>query len=122
MSKQNTQQARFRPDPWLIGAMLVAAVVVGPMLSVLWLACAVVAFLQYAGPLHGALRAATGWQHARDYWFPEVRSLGFCIAVLSAALYPYVYLLARAAFREQSGSSYEVARALGAGPWALGHG
>ena len=38
MSKQNTQQARFRPDPWLIGAMLIAAVVVAPMLSVLWLA------------------------------------------------------------------------------------
>jgi iron(III) transport system permease protein len=39
--------------------------------------------------------------------------------VLAAALYPYVYLLARAAFREQSGSAYEVARALGSGPWAL---
>ena len=33
--------------------------------------------------------------------------------VLAAALYPYVYLLARAAFREQSGGAYEVARALG---------
>lgn len=196
MTEQNTQQARFRPDrrfldPWFLGAVLIAVVVVAPMLSVLWLAFhpteniwphliatvlpryfgttlllmagvglitaavgtgaawlvvmyrfpgrrwldhlllfplaipayvgayALVDVLQYAGPLQTALRAAMGWQSARDYWFPEVRSVGFCIAVLSAALYPYVYLLARAAFREQSGSSYEVARALGAGPWGM---
>jgi iron(III) transport system permease protein len=31
----------------------------------------------------------------------------------------YVYLLARAAFREQSGGTYDTARALGAGPLAL---
>ncbi len=82
-------------------------------------AFALVDFLQYAGPVQGALRAATGWETARDYWFPEVRSEGFAIFVLGFALYPYVYLLARAAFREQSGGAYEVARALGAGPWGL---
>ena len=41
------------------------------------------------------------------------------VVVLAAALYPYVYMLARAAFREQSGGSYEVARALGAGAFGL---
>ncbi|ESW59965.1 MAG: iron ABC transporter permease [Rhodobacter sp. CACIA14H1] len=82
-------------------------------------AYALVDFLQYAGPVQGGLRAAMGWQTARDYWFPEVRSRGMAVLVLSAALYPYVYLLARAAFREQSGASYDVARALGAGPWGL---
>ena len=41
------------------------------------------------------------------------------ILVLSAALYPYVYLLTRAALREQSGASYEVARSLGLGPWGM---
>ena len=82
-------------------------------------AYALVDFLQYAGPLQSAMRAVAGWESARDYWFPEVRSHGFAILVLSAALYPYVYLLARAAFREQSGCSYEVARALGCGPWGL---
>ena len=60
-----------------------------------------------------------GWQSARDYAFPEVRSMGFAIVVLGSAYYPYVYLLARSAFREQSGGSYEVARALGAGPLGL---
>ncbi|MGL6208245.1 MAG: ABC transporter permease [Paracoccaceae bacterium] len=82
-------------------------------------AYALVDFLDYSGPVQGGLRAAFGWVSPRDYWFPEVRSAGFAILVLSAALYPYVYLLARAAFREQSGCSYEVARALGSGPWGL---
>jgi iron(III) transport system permease protein len=58
-----------------------------------------------------------GWETARDYAFPEVRSRWAAVLVLSGALYPYVYLLARAAFREQSGAVYEVAQALGAGPW-----
>lgn len=82
-------------------------------------AYALVDFLQYAGPVQTGLRGLMGWETARDYWFPQVRSRGMAVLVLSAALYPYVYLLARAAFREQSGCSYEVARALGCGPWGL---
>ncbi|MDO8884554.1 iron ABC transporter permease [Pseudotabrizicola sp.] len=82
-------------------------------------AYALVDFLQYAGPVQTNLRALMGFETARDYWFPQVRSRGMAVIVLSAALYPYVYLLARAAFREQSGGSYEVARALGCGPWRL---
>jgi iron(III) transport system permease protein len=82
-------------------------------------AYALVDFLQYAGPVQTALRGAMGWQSAREYWFFEVRSEEMAIIVLGFALYPYVYLLARAAFRECSGNGYEVARALGAGPWGL---
>ncbi|TDX29211.1 ABC transporter permease [Rhodovulum visakhapatnamense] len=82
-------------------------------------AYALVDFLEYAGPVQTVLRSLFGWQNARDYWFPEIRSRGAAVLVLSAALYPYVYLLARAAFREQSGAAYEVARALGAGPVGL---
>jgi len=82
-------------------------------------AYALVDFLEYAGPVQTGLRALFGWQSARDYWFPEIRSRGAAVIVLSAALYPYVYLLARTAFREQSGGAYEVARALGAGPLSL---
>ncbi|TGD43052.1 iron ABC transporter permease [Pseudotabrizicola sediminis] len=82
-------------------------------------AYALVDFLQYAGPVQTGLREVMGFETARDYWFPQVRSRGMAVIVLSAALYPYVYLLARAAFREQSGGSYEVARALGCGPWRL---
>ncbi|MBL9058887.1 MAG: iron ABC transporter permease, partial [Mangrovicoccus sp.] len=80
-------------------------------------AYAVTDLLDYAGPVQTLLRATFGWQSARDYWFPEVRSRWAAIIVLSAALCPYVYLMARAAFREQSVCAHEVARTLGAGPW-----
>ena len=73
-------------------------------------------FLQFAGPLQGALRAATGWR-AGEYWFADVRSLGGAAFVLIFVLYPYVYLLARAAFLEQSSAALESARLLGHGPW-----
>lgn len=68
--------------------------------------------LDVAGPLQTILREITGWQY-RDYWFPEVRSLGGAIVMLSLVLYPYVYLLARAAFIEQSICALEVSRTLG---------
>ncbi|WP_347310244.1 ABC transporter permease [Defluviimonas sp. SAOS-178_SWC] len=82
-------------------------------------AYALVDFLDYSGPVQVALREAAGWTSSRDYWFPQVRSRTAAVIVLAAALYPYVYMLARAAFREQSAGSYEVARALGAGPFGL---
>ncbi len=181
----------LRPDLWSLGALLIAAVVLAPMVAVVWIAFhpteniwphllatvlpryfgttvylmagvgvltamvgtgaawlvtmyrfpgsrwldhallfplaipayvgayALVDFLQYAGPVQSGLRAMMGWQSAREYWFPQVRSREMAVLVLSSALYPYVYLLARAAFRESSGCGYEVARALGAGPWGL---
>jgi iron(III) transport system permease protein len=103
---------RFPGRNWLQWALLMPLAVpayVG--------AYALVDFLEYAGPVQTALRETFGWQTPADYWFPQIRTRGAAILVLSAALYPYVYLLARAAFREQSGSAYEVARALGVGPW-----
>ena len=68
--------------------------------------------LDVAGPVQTLLRDFTGWQY-RDYWFPEVRSIGGAITMLSLVLYPYVYLLARAAFIEQSVCVLEVSRTLG---------
>ncbi len=68
--------------------------------------------LDVAGPLQTMIREFTGWQY-RDYWFPEVRSLGGAIAMLSLVLYPYIYLLARSAFIEQSVCVLEVSRTLG---------
>ena len=73
--------------------------------------------LEYAGSVQTALRALFGWQSRQDYWFPEVRSLGSAIVVMTLVLYPYVYLLARAAFLEQSVCVIEVSRTLGRGPW-----
>ncbi|SIO12326.1 iron(III) transport system permease protein [Rhodovulum sp. ES.010] len=185
------RRVRGLPDPWSVGAVLIAALVLMPIASVIWIAFnpseniwphlisttlprylgntallmagvgtlaaavgagaawlvsmyrfpfvrwldwlllmplaipayvgayALVDFLEYAGPVQSGLRALFGWENARDYWFPEIRSRGAAVVVLAAALYPYVYLLSRAAFREQSGCAYEVARALGAGPFSL---
>ena len=191
MVEQNTQlPARLTPDPWSAGAVVIAALVLLPIVSVIWIALnpaeniwphllattlpryvantlilmlsvgaltaamgtgaawlvvmyrfpgrrwlewalllplaipayigayALVDFMEYAGPVQTGLREIFGWSSARDYPFPEIRSRGAAVLVLSAALYPYVYLLARAAFREQSGARLEVARTLGAGPLA----
>ena len=73
--------------------------------------------LEYAGPVQGLLRELFGWSGKGDYWFPEIRSVGGATAMLTLVLYPYVYLLARAAFLEQSVGVLEASRSLGCGPW-----
>jgi iron(III) transport system permease protein len=72
--------------------------------------------LDFAGPVQTALRALTGWGYG-DYWFPQVRSLTGAAVMLSLVLYPYVYLLSRAAFLGQSLCVLDVSRTLGNGPW-----
>lgn len=80
------------------------------------IAYAYAGMFEYAGPVQTALREAFGWTR-RDYWFPDIRSLGGAVMVLSLALYPYVYLLARAAFLDQSVCALEIGRTLGRGAW-----
>lgn len=70
----------------------------------------------FAGPVQTALRDWTGWGYG-DYYFPSIRSMGGAIGMLSLVLYPYIYLLARAAFLEQSVGVLEVSRTLGCGVW-----
>ena len=76
----------------------------------------------YSGWVQTPLRALFGWTSARDYWFPEIRSLGGAITVMSFVLYPYVYLTARASFQQQSICVLEVARTLGRSPWGTFYG
>lgn len=71
--------------------------------------------LDFAGPLQTQLRNWFGWSYG-DYWFPEIRSLGGAILMLALVLYPYVYMLARNAFAEQSASLLEASRTLGMTP------
>lgn len=54
--------------------------------------------LEYAGPVQIALRSTFGWQSYQDYWFPDIRTTAGAILMLALVLYPYVYMLARAAF------------------------
>lgn len=80
------------------------------------LAYAYTGFLDFAGPVQTLIRDMFGLGYG-DYWFPEVRSMGGAIALLTLVLYPYVYMLARAAFLEQSVCVLEISRTLGCSPW-----
>ena len=72
--------------------------------------------LDFAGPVQSWITDLTGLSYG-DYWFFEIRSLGGAIIMMSLVLYPYVYLMARAAFLEQSVSSIEVGCSLGYSRW-----
>ncbi len=71
----------------------------------------------FAGPVQTWLREFGGWG-AHEYYFPEIRSLGGATTMFSLVLYPYVYLLSRAAFMEQSICVLEVSRSLGCSAWS----
>lgn len=72
------------------------------------LAFTLIGLLEFTGPLQTWLRGfgAIGW-------FPNIRSRGGVILVMSLALYPYVYLLCRNAFLTQGRRLLEVAQSLG---------
>jgi len=80
--------------------------------------------LDYSGTVQSTLRDLFGWRDARSYWFPDIRSLGGAVLMMSAVLYPYVYITARASFVAQSICILEVSRTLGRSSpqtfWAVG--
>lgn len=71
--------------------------------------------LDFAGPVQTAIRDWTGLRYGQ-YWFPEIHSLTGAMLMLSLVLYPYVYLMARAAFLSQSAHVLDVSRSLGLPP------
>jgi iron(III) transport system permease protein len=77
------------------------------------LAYAYTDFLQPSGALQAWLREATG---ARGALWPDVRSLPGAVVLFVLCLYPYVYLLTRAALGERAVQLMEAARLLGAAP------
>ncbi len=76
-------------------------------------------FLDFTGPVQSAYRALFGFHSVRDYSFPDIRSLGGAVLVMSAVLYPYVYLSCRSMFMMQGRAAADVARTLGAGPFRV---
>lgn len=68
--------------------------------------------LAFVGPVQSTLRALFGWSKA-DYWFPDIHGLGGASLMLTLVLYPYVYMLARSAFIEQSACIMDASRTLG---------
>ena len=63
----------------------------------------------FAGPVQSALRRWLG----AGVRLPELRSYWGVVVLMTLVFYPYVYLLAGAAFREQGAATLETARALG---------
>jgi iron(III) transport system permease protein len=95
----------------LIGALMILPLAVPAYILAYFYAD----LLDFAGPVQSALRAVTGWQ-AGDYAFVPLRSLPGAGFILGTALFPYIHLLARAAFETEGASAYLAARSLGAGP------
>ncbi|MER2534847.1 MAG: iron ABC transporter permease [Rhizobiaceae bacterium] len=73
-------------------------------------------FFHYSGPAQSLVRALFGFTSIRDYWFPDIRTTTGCAVVLSAVLYPYVYMTTRVVFLMQGRAMADVARTLGARP------
>ena len=70
---------------------------------------ALLGLFDFSGPVQSALRRWMG-PGAR---LPEFRSYWGVVLTMTLVFYPYVYLLARAAFREQGAATLETARSLG---------
>ena len=108
---------------WLVASFefpfrrLLSAILVLPLAIPSYLAAyAFGEFLDFTGPVQTGYRALFGFQTSREYWFPDIRSLGGAVLVLSSVLYPYVYLACRSMFLMQGRAAADVARTLGAGP------
>lgn len=72
--------------------------------------------LDAGGSVQTWIRSVTGLEYG-EYWFFQVRSLGGAVVMLSLVLYPYVYLLARSAFLEQSRHLMDASRLAGFSHW-----
>ena len=102
----------FRGSSWLEWLLLL------PLAAPAYLlAYAYTNLLDYFGPVQTGLRNIFGWTSLEQYWFPNIRSLWGAVVMLILVLYPYVYLLARVAFLEQSVCTLEASRSLGCNPW-----
>ena len=81
------------------------------------LAYAYTDFLQVTGPVQTTLRELTGWGW-RDYWFPNVRSLGGAVFVLTRRALPVRLRPGARGLRRAVGCALEVSRTLGCTPFA----
>lgn len=102
-------RCQFPGRAWLEWALVLPLAMPGYVAAFAW-----VGMLDYAGPVQSAWRAISGSRAA----LPDVRSVPGAAVVLALVLYPYVYLLARAAFLKQGAAAFDAARSLGRGPVA----
>lgn len=66
-------------------------------------------FFEYSGFLQTNIRELFNFNSPNDYFFPEIRSLGGAIFVISFVLYPYIYLITKVAFKSTPSSLFELA-------------
>ncbi|WP_082074901.1 ABC transporter permease [Martelella endophytica] len=94
---------------------LLSAALVLPLAMPIYLsAYAFGEFFDFTGPVQTLYRSLFGYTSAREYAFPDIRSLGGVVLVMASVLYPYVYLTARSVFAMQGRNAADVARTLGA--------
>ena len=103
-----TALCEFPGRRWLDWALMLPFAIPAYVLAFVF-----IGLLDFAGPLQTLLRGYFG----ADLRLPPVRSSGGVIVVLVLVFYPYVYLLARAAFIAQGKGLMEAARVLGLSPW-----
>jgi iron(III) transport system permease protein len=102
-----TTAYRFPGRRWLQWLLVLPTAVPAYVLGLVWSS-----LLSYPGPVQSSWRAVLGDETP----FPPVRTLPVAAAVLVLTLYPYVYLLARVAFRSTAATPYGAARTLGLSP------
>ncbi len=67
-------------------------------------------FLEYSGFVQTFVREIFLFENSKDYYFPEIRSMGGAIFVMSFVLYPYIYLISKIAFLSTPISLYDLAK------------
>lgn len=67
----------------------------------------------YSGVVQSLTRDIFGFTNKNDYYFPDIMSLGGAIFVISSVLYPYVYLIVKASFINNSTRLIEVGHSFG---------
>ncbi len=102
---------RLPSEKWLQWALVLPLAMPGYIIGYIF-----TDWFDFAGPIQIFLRDITGWGPG-EYWFPDIRTLAGATVVLALVLYPYVYLLCRAAFMEQNVSLLQSARLLKCSPW-----
>ena len=103
-----TALCEFPGRKWLDWALMLPFAIPAYVLAFVF-----IGLLDFAGPVQSLLRELFG----ASFRLPPIRSTGGVIIVLVLVFYPYVYLLARAAFLAQGKGLMEAARVLGKSPW-----
>lgn len=100
----------FPGKSWLDGGLLLPMAIPGYVIGIVALD-----HWDYSGVVPTMLRSVFG----ENVWFPDIRSTIVVILALSLVLYPYIYIAARTAFRDQNQTFIDVSKCLGLNKWLI---